>query len=505
MTETYHVPTESTKEEDEETDKKGYKKRAAKARLGEHSSHDHAHSDRPHKLGGEVLRPLAVELPKRAEPERSPKQDDDRKEKEPIAREAASLVPDTATGVVAGSDELKKLHDEVVASVSAEDDDLDTSKTSVGFPELDPDKNTEAVMPTLPEVSTPDGLPDSGRPEATPRPVGEAMPSAVLVQNQTPNELLVEETSGNAGLPLPLVATERFVWGDSNNNPWEQPAGGLANPKVLERLDKIDAREQLNDAYHSSRETGLASVVGIIGLGLILEHFAAKRRDKRLKRKIDAQERQLKKTNQAAQLEQQATQLSIRRIERVDAANAAKSNHAHTMTSAKQAAEVAVAAITAAAEHGRVPLSSMQERVLAERLMKSKTLGRAIKQNPELKGIKAVPELRRMLAATQETVAGQERQIDELQREVRYEQLQGKQVGNRRGSIVGDDVVAYGMPVLPSPAQQLPAGVQADLRLDENALIAKKGTSLSRVVVPVTAVIVLLILAAVLAIVFTKG
>lgn len=544
MKEAFHASTESAKEADD--NKKDQKKHVAKVRQGKFSSYEHPRSDRPHRLSGEVLRPLLAKFPKRPQRERSPNEDTARKDNELIFHDEPSPLHAGTAEVVPASDELKKLHNEAVVSVAKDDnekpdklkqpaserqenepdavsDELvawdkpgqaiaafqemvlalrpDVAELAkMGFPELALDKNTEEPEATIPEVPAAE-LSDPERHAKVSSPLEESGPVAFPQDQQPP----VGEATGNAEAPLPHVTTERTGWGDSDNNPWEKFAAGLANPKYLERIDKIDARERLNDSYHGSRETGLSAAVGLIGLGLVFEHFSAKRRDKRLKRQIEAQGRQLRKTNQTVQLEQRASRLSHQKLEWLEASRSAKSYHARTMVSAKQAAEVATAVAAArAVERGTSHLSTNHEWVLAERLMESKALGRALKQNPELKDMKDVSELKRALAATQETVAQLERQVAGLQREVRYEKLRGKHVDRRRGAKLGSGADGYGMPILPSPQQQLPASVQADLKLSKITLIAKNGTSPARAIVPVAAATVLLILAAVLVIVFTK-
>lgn len=517
MAEAYHPSTESKKETDEDEDKKDQKKRAVKARLGALSSHEHVSSNHSHKLDGGALRPHAVELPKRVEPELVPK-------------DAEPKIPEVTTEAAVWPDELKKMHDEIVASVEKDEDDEEPEKPkklaaeeSIEHDELTDEtelaeEDHDHIESTFQEIAArPDmaELAAMGFPERTANDAAEPAPELPTVENPDPiaheteasdpvatheqesGEAPVEADAGNNEPPLPPDTAERFGFGaNDDNNPWEQPAGGLGNSNVLEHIDKIDKRERLNDAYHGSREAGLGAAVGLVGLGLILEHFAAKRRDKKLKRQMDAQGRQLKKTNQAVQLEQRSSQVSGRKLERIEAAQTAKSEHARNIVSAKQTAEVAAAAVVAA-EQGKTHLSKAEEKVLAERLIESKELGDAIKQNPALK---------RSLEVASEQSIKQEQQINGLQREVSYERLRGKYADNngptRSGG--GSSVDVHGMPVLPTPRQQLPAGVQADLMLDEHALIAKKGKTPSNVIVPVAAVTVLLILAALIVVVFAK-
>lgn len=534
MTEAYHPHSESTKEKDEEREKKDHKKHVAKAHLGKTASHKHVSRERPHKPDDESSRSPFVETPKHVTPEVVAKDHD---------------APVAAAEEAAWPDELKKLHDEIVASTSKEDDEesekpkkseaaqeVAEAETAEGeqATELErtgeaPDQ-TEPVMPEnthalavaeLAAMGLPEQIVSSEEAESrTEEPMAE-LPAIELpeaadtdsngheapVGSSTPEQAPVESSSeppvDDAEPLIPPTTLEQFGYGDSDTEPWGQPAGGLANPKVLEKLDSIDKRERLNDAYHGSREAGLGAAVGLVGLGLILEHFAAKRRDKKLKRQLDTQGRQLKRTNQAVQLEQRSSQTSSRKLERIEAVQAAKSEHARTITSAMQSAEAASAAAVAATEQGKTGISNAQEKVLAERLMASKELGQAIRQNPELKDITDSQELVRSLEIAEETAAKQEQQIGGLRREVSHEKLRGKYADNKGPSNAGG-VDIHSMPVLPTPQQQLPAGVQADLLLDEHALVSKSGKRPSTAIVPVAAVTALLILAALILIVFAK-
>jgi hypothetical protein len=57
---------------------------------------------------------------------------------------------------------------------------------------------------------------------------------------------------------------------------------------------------------HTAREVGLAGAVGVLGLGLVAEHFSAKRRAKKQQRQIDKHHKEAVRTNQALQREQTA-------------------------------------------------------------------------------------------------------------------------------------------------------------------------------------------------------
>jgi hypothetical protein len=536
MTEAYHPHAESTKETGEAADKKDQKKHAAKTHLGKAAAHHHVSHVQHHKSDEAAPRsPAAVEAPKKVEPE------------------ASSKVPDTQVAPaegVAWPDELKKLHDEIVASVKKEDDDkpekpkktvaghevkeveaTDEARVSEPAVVAETADHTEPILPEnehAPEVAEliAMGIPEKiiGSEEAAAHPE-EPMATLPAVELPDTTETIplehevpvvasaVEHEPVEPAPELPdteplILATEleQFGYGDTDAEPWGQPAGGLANAKVLEKIDDIDKRERLNDAYHGSREAGLGAFVGLVGLGLILEHFAAKRRDKKLKRQLDAQNRQLKRTDQAVQLEQRSTQTSSHKLESIEAAQAAKSEHARAITAAVQSAEVAAAAAVAATEQGKTGISNVQEKVLAERLMASKELGQAIRQNPEMQGITDSQELVRSLEIAEAQSAKQEQQLDGLQREVSFEKLRGKYADTngpaRSGGGAGVD--SRGMPVLPTPQQQLPAGMQADLMLDEHTLHTKSSKTPSSAIVPVAAVTVLLILAALILVVFAK-
>jgi hypothetical protein len=539
MTEAYHPHDESKKEKDDEEDKKVHKKHAAKAHLGKTAAHKHVSHEHRHKLDDDAPRPSAVETPKRIVPEAAPK---DLDTPVPPAEEAA------------WPDEFKKLHDEIVASVPKEDDEESEKPKKHVAEHEDEDIEAKApkeeqapepevvvgaaehIEPELPEnvqskalaeltalgipeqiISSEEAASNQGEPmavlpavelpgETDTQPPDHEVPLATTIHEEEPITVVGEMPVDDTEPLIPQTELEQFGYGESDAEPWGQPAGGLANPNVLEKIDKIDKRERLNDAYHGSREAGLGAAVGLIGLGLILEHFAAKRRDKKLKRQLDAQSRQLKKTNQAVQLERQSSQTSSRKLEQIEAVQAAKSEHARAITSAVQSAEVATAVAVAANELSKTNISNVQEKVLAERLSQSKELGQAIKRNPELSDMNDSQELVRSLEIAEETAAKQEHQIDGKQREVSYEKLQGKYADNKgpTKSGGGASVDPHGMPALPTPQQQLPAGVQADLMLDEHALISKSGKTSSNAIVPVAAVTVLLILAALIVVVFAK-
>lgn len=531
MSEAYRPHAEPTKEKDVEKAKKGHKKHVTKAHLGKTASHHHVSHERHHRVDEEASQSPVVEAPKKFESESTPKAPD---EHITPAEEAA------------WPDELKKLHDEIVASVPKEEDETTeklkkpvveqkTAEDAARHEEVakEPELIVEEVAhaePVLPEdVEAPAmaelvamGIPEKiiTTEEAGSHPeepmselpavelsdaarVGAVVPEVVapIPDHELEPAAATALPEGDTGPLIPATELEAYGYGDSDTEPWGQPAGGLANAKVLEKLDTIDKRERLNDAYHGSREAGLGAFVGLVGLGLILEHFAAKRRDKKLKRQLDAQNRQLKQTNQAVALEQRSTVTAGRKLERIEAAQAAKSEHARTVTSALQSAEAAAAAT----EQGKTGISATQEKVLADRLAASKDLGQAIKQNPELKGMTDSQELVRSLALAEEQSAKQEQRIAGLTREASFEKLRGKYADNggpvRSG---GAGVDSRGMPVLPSPQQQLPAGVRADLMLDEHALSSKGGKQRSSAIVPVAAVTVLLILAALILIVFAK-
>jgi hypothetical protein len=86
------------------------------------------------------------------------------------------------------------------------------------------------------------------------------------------------------------------------NNPWA-PAGGLTDPAVWTAIGALEAQQQLNSLRHSSREAGLAGAVGILGLGLVLEHIFAKRRDKKQQRQINKQGKMIQETNRTLEQE----------------------------------------------------------------------------------------------------------------------------------------------------------------------------------------------------------
>ena len=535
MSETYHPYFESTseKEDDKKKDKKDQKKRAAPAELHLPKATEHASRERPLKLGGKLLRPLTIEQPKQSGVESETKQKEGapgpRAEAAPVAHEAQAAMPD----------EVRHAYDEQVADEGDKKTEKPKEQTTEAKPggadatepveraqEKDEPGDTEAAfqeivqgpeladladlkLPEVPAVAEPVGAAPHQEAVAA-DPEAPADEEAHNVPAEPPDNPSVEAASGElpsssvegAEEPPASSSAEGASWDDE---PWEQPAGGLGAPATREALNAVDDRRELDDLYHTSRERGLTAAVGIIGLGLILEHFAAKRRDKRLKRQLDVQNRQLGKTNQALQLEQRLNQSTQRKLEHVHTAQTATKEQLETVTttSIEKSAEIAAAGsvIGRAAERGRAKITPAQEKVLAERLKHSRELGRAMRQNPELKD---VYDLKQSLELAATTANQQEQQIDGLKREVGYEYLRRKQVDTDRSPKVGGSgsVGASGMPILPSPQQQLPAGLQADYLLGEHASADKKGKLSANPVIPVAAATILVILAAVLIMVF---
>lgn len=135
--------------------------------------------------------------------------------------------------------------------------------------------------------------------------------------------------------PVPPVA-EGGAWDDDNesydpgafdpqNAANEQalrnaqaPAGNILAPAaVLGGMSALEARRRLDNLRHTAREAGLAGAVGILGLGLVAEHFIAKRRDRKQQRQIDKHHKEALRTQKTLHQEQRAhqqTQQEVRRL-----------------------------------------------------------------------------------------------------------------------------------------------------------------------------------------------
>jgi hypothetical protein len=285
----------------------------------------------------------------------------------------------------------------------------------------------------------------------------------------------------------------------------------------------VDARRDLDDLYHTSKERGLAGAVGLLGLGLVLEHFAAKRRDKKLKKQLDVQSRHLKKTDQALQREQQANHLTRQKVGRLE--------HAPTGTRSANgiAAEAAAAGFVGAMhEHHKAVMTKSEEKVLADKLATSRELGQAIARNPELQaaGVMHEKELQSSVAAAaaaaevkirqhqmvkrshetaSERAADQEKRIQQLTHEASFERLKSEfqddgSAPKRDGAGRTD---TSGMPMLPLPQDQLPSGLPPEHLLEANAHPDPKSRS-SAITNWIAIATVLVILAAVIVMVYIR-
>lgn len=568
MSETYHPYIESDAEkDDDDTDKKDKKKRAERSGgLLATQAVEQAPAERPLKLGSELLRPLSIEVAKPETELKSKARESDEPEhsdKTPGHAEEVSVRPVGEQALPEG--DLQQLQAELAAlNPEAEDDDEDAdkpkqvvktseSKTEADATEAEPKEPTQkeaafqaianapeladlahlklpeaedtpsAVAPVeatpvaaqTPEAATSDD-PDKDFNDIVEHSLDEAPPGPAQFFEQAPGEPPSNAGSGEALPPVPPTV-EGGEWEQGDGEPWQQPAGGLNRSRLVDAISAVEAKHELDDLYHTSRENGLAAAVGFLGLGLVLEHIVAKRRDKKLKKQITAQGRQLKKTNQAVQRQHYTLQAAQRKLARLHTAQTTTAEQIRV--SAEQnvhGAEVAAAAagvIAGTAERGTTKMTPAQERVLADRLEHSRELGVAISRNPELQ--KEVQKgslvherqhtLERSFETANTTIQNQEQQITNLQHEVNYERLQTKYADSggagRKGSH-GAGVDASGMPMLPTPHDQLPSGMESEHLLEAHGTPDKRPTA--NLVKPIAVATVLVILAAVIVMVYIR-
>jgi len=253
------------------------------------------------------------------------------------------------------------------------------------------------------------------------------------------------------------------------NNPWA-PAGNILNPAVLAGMTALEARRRLDSLRHTAREAGLAGAVGILGLGLVIEHFRINKTRRMLKKQGKEHTKALSKTNRALQQEQYAHQATQAKLERLGTAHHATDEQLrrktamlntteHARTGPVAAAEmIAGAGFTGAAElaahAGRKHGLSRNEQ-LARQLEQDKQLGQAIKRNPELRDIaglasSAAAERSEFNREVREA-AGADVAANVLT-EKRYEQLQTRSARNGGGAQSGGADSAS-LPSLPMPQQ----------------------------------------------------
>ena len=553
----YTPESSSEKGDDKETNKKDRKKRAPAAgvvTVEAPKAESTPSPERPLKLGNELLKPLSIEVPKAA--------DETAKEKEPdkqpeVTAEVVQVAPPGEQALP--HDDLQRLQAEL-AALNPEDDDEPAEK-----PKQKPEAKAEALAEAPAEPAKAE-LPDKDQteaafqaitqapeladlaaaelpqvvispsgeviPESPPQPapevvasnnpdddfngivehsLDEAAPGPARFHEQAPGEPPIDAEGGDAEPPVPPVS-EGGDWDDfGGDEPWRQPAGGYDYNPALDKISAVDAKREMDDLYHTSREHGLAGAIGLVGLGLVIEHFIAKRRDKKLKKQIDAQGRQLKKTNQALQQEHYAHQTTQHKLERVNTAQLTSAEQLRTITNeTNRTAEIAAAGIAGgivAAERGKTHMTTEQEKVLADKLAESRELGQAIARNPELQKAAAEKhqELTHSLEAASVTMAAQERQIDGLKREVNHEHLHSKHRGHgasSRSSVRSGAFDAAGMPMLPMPQDELPSGMDGEHLLEAYGSPDKRSTA--DIVKPVAIATVLVILAAVIVMVYIR-
>ncbi len=196
--------------------------------------------------------------------------------------------------------------------------------------------------------------------------------------------------------PEPNVAENYAPNPDALHDPWI-PAGGLTDPSTVARLNAIESRQELDSLQHSARESGLAGAVGVLGLGLILDHLWARRRFRRQKRQMNEQNKALKKTGERLQQEQYAHQATRAKVERLSSAQHATNEQlrrvqqnrppsgAEAPKGSGLISEAAAAELASKAGRQHEHARPMTDKELEWKLKHSRELGRAIKRNPELR------------------------------------------------------------------------------------------------------------------------
>lgn len=555
----YTPESGSEKGDDKESDKKDRKKRASAVgvvTVEAPKAEPALAPERPLKLGNELLKPLSIEVPKAA--------DETAKEREPDMRSEAGarVQPDTAEAVSvtpAGEqalpqDDLQRLQAEL-AELNPDDEADDAAEKPKKKPEVKAETETPdqteaafqaiakapeladlaamdipevvisptgevtpvatpqtaeaAAAPSAPEAAARDN-PDADFNDIVEHSLDEEPPGPARFHEQEPGEPPIDADDGDTLPPVPPTA-EGGDWDDFDDASWQQPAGGLGHNPTLESISAVDAKREMDDLYHTSREHSLAGAIGLIGLGLVIEHFIAKRRDKKLKKQIDAQGRQLKKTNQALQQEQYAQQSTQHKLERVNSAQLTNAEQLRTIAGeANRTAEIAAAGVAGgivAAERGKAHMTPEQEKVLADKLAESRELGQAMARNPELQKAAAQKhqELTHSLEAAGVAMAAQEQQIDGLKREVNHEHLHGKHRhhgGSSRADARDGALDASGMPMLPMPQEELPSGMDGGHLIEAHGSLDKR--PVSAIVKPVAVATILVILAAVIVMVYIR-
>ncbi|HSW79344.1 MAG TPA: hypothetical protein VLG47_01055, partial [Candidatus Saccharimonadales bacterium] len=163
-------------------------------------------------------------------------------------------------------------------------------------------------------------------------------PGEARYYEHAPGQPPVDASGGHNQPPNFPPTAEGGAWGDGDdlpqgmfranvgytpnpnilNSPWT-PAGGLTNPNTWAAIGLLQARNEINNLRHTSREYGLAGAVGLVGLGLVADHLWARRRFKKQQNQIKEQGKQLKQTNEVLQKEQAEHQLTRHKLERVSA------------------------------------------------------------------------------------------------------------------------------------------------------------------------------------------
>ena len=222
--------------------------------------------------------------------------DAETEENVPIVNESPS-APDTFTEAI-----LQNMSPDFISATSGEalDHQNEFDEFIDGHPELV--TNTE-VEPT--EESETHG-PDPASGDLPPNPPNPPTAEGASEEGDEPDP----GRFGSAQLPDPNLLRD----------PWTSVEDTLA-PAAVGSISALEARQRMDSLRHTTREAGLAGAIGILGLGLVLEHFIAKRRDKKQQKQINHQGKVIAETNRMLgqeqvqrRLEQEQTQRQIETI-----------------------------------------------------------------------------------------------------------------------------------------------------------------------------------------------
>lgn len=258
---------------------------------------------------------------------------------------------------------------------------------------------------------------------------------------------------GEQNLPNPNVA----------QNPWT-PAGDLLNPATIAGISAIEAHQELNTLRNTAKIKGLEAAVGILGLGLIFEHFGAKRRHKRSQRQIKAQGKELAQTNKTLGEEQSSHLRTQQELQRLKRAHMTTSERLHEMQRHDLPKVETVAGVgTIAAAEIANRLAAQKTEMQRQQRQEEATIADltlAETMTPEgpvtlhqQEGIQQA--MRRRVAPELAEAAAAAVYANTIKQEMRHERLQDKlaDTGTTKGTTVHTHQSDQsGMPILPSPS-----------------------------------------------------